>query len=288
MRLIGAHVSSAGGLDQAPLRLAHLGGNVLQIFSSSPRMWLAAMPASEVIEDFKKNCVKNDVKEVFIHAKYLVNLASDRQELIDKSILSLKHDLMVGEAIGATGVIVHLGSHQGRGFAAVQDQLISHIQKLLQDKNATCKLLIENSAGQQGKIATQLSEISLLLKAVNSRRLGWCLDTCHAFSAGYSCGEDSGNKLYQNDIVSEAKKLGILEKLRVIHLNDSRDDFDSGRDRHDNLGEGKMGKERLAAYVNHPGLRHLPLILEVPGFDNKGPDKKNLARLKNLASETLY
>jgi len=254
----------------------------LQIFSSSPRTWLAVMPAASTITAFKAAALKHKVKPVFIHAKYLVNLASDNKSLEAISIKSLIHDLNVADAIGAAGVIVHLGSHQGRGFAAVKQQLVENITKVLQDSKGSAMFLIENSAGQRGKIASQLDEISLLLKAINNQRLGWCLDTCHAWVAGFTCGKASGNGADQNDIVATAKKLRILDKLMVLHVNDSRDPFSSGRDRHDNLGEGQMGKEILSAYVNHPELKHLPLILEVPGFDSNGPDKKNLDILKNL------
>ncbi len=281
-RRLGAHVSIAGGLDQAVVRVKAMGGSALQIFSSSPRMWLSAMPSKESIEVFKKACADSDVKPVFIHAKYLVNLASDKKSLEEVSVKSLIHDLNVANAIGAKGVVVHLGGHRGRGFAIVKDQLIKNINLILQGSLGQARLLIENSAGQQGKIASQLEEISFILKAINSSRLGWCLDTCHAWSAGYTAGEASGNTLVENDIVKQAKSLKILDKLMVLHVNDSRDGFGSGRDRHENLGEGLMGKKVLSEYVNHPDLKHLPLIIEVPGFDGQGPDKKNLDILKSL------
>ena len=283
MRRLGAHVSIAGGLDQAVKRVVALGGNALQIFSSSPRMWLAAKPAKESIAAFRKACADSDVKPVFIHAKYLVNLASDKKSLEEISVKSLIHDLNVANAIDAKGVVVHLGSHQGRGFEQVLDQLIKNIKLVLQGSLGSSMFLIENSAGQKGKIASQLDEISLILKAINNGRLGWCLDTCHAWAAGYTVGEASGNTLIENDIVKQAKSLKILDKLMVLHVNDSRDGFGSGRDRHENLGEGLMGKDTLSAYVNHPDLKHLPLIIEVPGFDGNGPDKKNLDVLKSLA-----
>ena len=273
MRRLGAHVSIAGGLDQAVLRVKAMGGNAMQIFSSSPRIWLAPPLIYKEKVPFP----------TYIHAKYLVNLASDKKALEKISIKSLIHDLNVASAIGAEGVVVHLGSHQGRGFTAVKDQLIKNIKLILQGSVGSSMFLIENSAGQKGKIASQLEEISLILKAVNNGRLGWCLDTCHAWAAGYTAGEASGNALMENDIVKQAKSLKILDELKIIHVNDSRDPFASGRDRHENLGEGQMGLPVLSEYVNHPDLKHLPLILEVPGFDGFGPDKKNLEILKTLS-----
>ncbi len=282
MRRIGAHLSIAGGLDKAVESIVAKGGNCLQIFSSSPRGWIAPPPASDVVTKFKQLCAKHDIHPIFIHAKYLINLASDREELVEKSIASLKYDLQVANLIGAVGVIVHLGSHQGRGFEAVKAGLTRSINNILQATQGPSQLIIENSAGQQGKLCSQLSEIKSIFSTVRSGRLAWCLDTCHAYNAGYSLGKGSGNRLIQKDIVAEAKRLEILESLVCLHVNDSRDEFDSGHDRHANLGEGKMGRELLARYVNHPQLKNLPLIIETPGFDKMGPDKKNLDILKSL------
>lgn len=263
MRRIGAHLSIAGGLDQAVEKIMEMGGNCLQIFSSSPKSW--AMPP------FSGKRV-TAVRPVFIHAKYLINLASDKKDLLEKSVASLKYDLTAANIIGAAGVIVHLGSHQGRGFEAVKQQLIDSINIILQDTKPPAKLIIENSAGQKGKLCSRLSEIKLIFDAVNSKRLAWCLDTCHGYNAGLDLGKDSAFQLIQFDLV-------------CLHVNDSRDEFNSGHDRHANLGEGKMGLKLLAEYVNYPRLKHLPLILETPGFDGTGPDKKNLEILKSICED---
>lgn len=267
MRRFGAHLSISGGLSKAVESIVAKGGNCLQIFSSSPRMWLSKLPDQAGVDKFKTLAKQHDITPIFIHAKYLINLASDKQDLLAKSIASLKYDLQVANLIGAIGVIVHLGSHQGRGFEAVKVKLISSINNILQDTQGNARLIIENSAGQQGKLCSQLSEIKLILGSVNSHRLSWCLDTCHAYNAGYLLGKDSENTLIQNDIVNEAKKLGILDRLVCLHINDSHDEFASGHDRHANLGEGKMGLKLLAEYVNHPQLKHLPLIIETPNLD---------------------
>jgi deoxyribonuclease-4 len=244
-------------------------------------MWLAALPKDEVVKKFRELASKHDVQPIFIHAKYLINLASSNKELVAKSVASLKYDLNVANLIGARGVIVHLGSHLGRGFDAVKVELSRSISSILQDAKGSSELIIENSAGQQGKICSQLSEIKYLFGAVDRHRLTWCLDTCHAFNAGYTLGVPSENPLIQNDIVAEARKLNILDRLVCLHVNDSRDNFASGHDRHANLGEGKMGNQ-LAQYVNHPLLKRLPLIIETPGFDGNGPDSKNLDILRSL------
>lgn len=281
MRRVGAHLSTSGGLFKAVESIVEKGGNTVQIFSSSPRMWLAGLPKDEVVEKFNKLTKEHDISPVFIHAKYLVNLASDKKELVEKSKKSLEFDLKVGEMIGASGVIVHLGSHQGRGFEAVKEQLVAEIKNILENSPGKTMFLIENAAQKKGKIGYRFEEISFLLQAVNSSRLGWCLDSCHAFNAGYFLGKDWGNSLLGFDIVDEIVKLGLMDSLKVLHLNDSKDEFDSGKDRHANLGEGMMGKDELSEYLNHPKLKHLPVIIETPGFEGLGPDKKNLDILKS-------
>lgn len=275
MRRIGAHLSISGGLDKAVESIVEKGGNALQIFSSSPRMWFSSLPPKSVTEKFKNLCATYDVLPVFIHAKYLINLGSDKKELVKKSIQSLKFDMQVAELIAAKGVIVHLGSHLGRGFTAVQDQLVDSIKNILQASSGQTKFLIENSAGQKGKLCSQFSEISLLLRTINDSRLGWCYDTCHGWGAGISFGKDLENTLRQFDLV---------KSLVCLHVNDSKGVLGGGLDRHENLGEGKIGLKELARFVNYPDFRALPLIIETPGFDGGGPDKKNLEILKSLVA----
>ena len=264
MRRIGAHVSISGGLDEAVERIRKMGGNCLQIFSSSPRSWIGTPLVCGQVAD---------IRPIFIHAKYLINLGSPQPELVEKSIQSLKFDMQAAELIGAKGVIVHLGSHLGRGFEAVQDQLAESIKTILQASPGEVKFLIENSAGQKGKICSQFSEISLLLRTINDSRLGWCYDTCHGWGAGISFGKDWENTLHEFDLV---------KSLVCLHINDSKGVLGGGLDRHENLGEGKMGLKELARFVNYPAFTTLPLIIETPGFDGQGPDKKNLDILKSL------
>lgn len=266
MRRIGAHLSISGGLDKAVESIVQMGGNCLQIFSSSPRSWTGTPLVRGQV---------SDVRPIFIHAKYLINLGSDKKELVEKSIQSLKFDMQVAELIGAEGVIVHLGSHQGRGFTAVQDQLVESLKTILQVSSGTTKFLIENSAGQKGKLCSQLSEISLLLRTINDSRIGWCYDTCHGWGAGISFGKDLENTLQQFDLV---------KSLVCLHVNDSKGVLGGGLDRHENLGEGKMGLEELEKFVNYPAFINLPLITETPGFDGQGPDKKNLDILKQISN----
>lgn len=281
MRRVGAHLSIAGGIYKAVESVVEKGGNALQIFSSSPRMWQGKFPCQKEIDKFNDLVKKHKVSPVVIHAKYLVNLASDKKELVKKSRESILFDFRLAKKIKAMGVVVHLGSHQGRGFEAVKGQLAGEIKSILGQSRSDCMFLIENAAQKKGKIGKRLEEISWLLQAVHSSRLGWCLDTCHGYSAGYFCGFDLGKQVQGFDIVKSLQKLNLSKQLKCLHVNDSRNLFDSGQVQHANLGEGKMGKAELKAYVNNQLLKHLPLIIETPGFKGEGPDKKNLDILKS-------
>lgn len=285
-RLIGAHVSASGGVEKAPARAADIGANVLQFFTSSPRTWAPADPAKFIDDAFERACALHGIEANVIHAIYLVNLASDKEDLLAKSRAILESDLKIAAKVKSMGVVVHLGSHQGRGYPAVRQQVIDEINRLLESTPDDATFLIENSAGQKGKLSSDLAEIKDLLDAVNSPRLQWCFDTCHAHAAGYALGpgenldqvQDGNNSKAVLDIIEEHK---LLESLRVIHVNDSRDAFASGRDRHDNLGEGEIETQAFKSFVNDPRIESIPLVLEVPGFDKKGPDAKNLDILKS-------
>lgn len=272
-------MSISGGLDKAIDRIMEIGGNTVQIFSSSPRMWQADYADEKTVEKFKKKCQTSNISPVFIHAKYLINLGTGKKELLKKSINSLVFDLKTAEKIGALGVVVHLGSHLGEGFKKIEKQLVESIKTILDQTSKNTELIIENSAGQKGKIGSQISEIGLILGKVNSTRLSVCLDSCHAWSTAYSLGKDS------EKLIDELIYFDILDKLRLLHINDSRDELGSGRDRHANLLEGRMGEKELKAWATHPKLNHLPLIIETPGFDGLGPDKKNLDILKSLIND---
>ncbi|MBD3250263.1 MAG: deoxyribonuclease IV [Candidatus Pacebacteria bacterium] len=273
---IGAHVSISGGLDKAIERAAEIGANCAQVFSGSPRMWHQKELSQYHLEKMFSKQDEMSVEPVFIHAKYLVNLASNNQELIRKSVRSLIHDLKVNQLIKGAGVIVHLGSHQGRGWEQTKAQLVKAINQIFEKTPKQSKLLIENSAGQNGKVASDLGEIRLLLDQVDQKqRLGWCFDTCHGFAAGYKL---SG----KGSVLTEISRLNLWQSLACIHLNDSKTAFGSGKDRHENIGQGKIPQEMLKSFLNDKRIKNLPLITEVPGFDDQGPDKKNLDRIKDL------
>lgn len=277
MRRIGAHVSTSGGIKNAITNSLNIGGNCIQIFAGSPRMWKRSLYNQKDIDQFRTLIDEHDLDPIFIHALYLTNLASDKDELREKSRQALVMDMKNSALIGAAGVILHIGSHQGRGFEVVEEIVVEEINAVLDDTPSDSILLLENSAGQKGKIGS-LQELGVLLEKLDNKRVGICLDTAHAFEAGYAINTDQGIKIFVSDI---EKYLGI-DKVVVIHLNDSRTKLGSGHDQHENIGEGFIGKKGIANIVLHPKLSHLPLILEVPGFEGTGPDAQNVRLVRSL------
>lgn len=247
---IGAHVSIAGGFDKAEERAKVLGCNCLQIFSSSPRGWDLPNPNIEY---------KFNLSPVYFHATYLINLANDG-DIGEKSKKLLIAELNLASKLGIKGSVVHVGSGN------VDTVLFNNINEVLKNTPPETFFIIENSGNK--KIGQKMEEISKIIAAVNNPRVRVCLDTCHLFAAGIP--------------FFEIDNLPFLNKIELIHVNDSRDPFGSGRDRHENIGRGKIGLEEFRKLVNSPKLRHLPFILEVPGLAGNGPDKENVQLLRSL------
>ncbi len=290
-RKIGAHVSTAGGYYKAAERAATIGANCAQIFSSSPRVWNGAWEQKLDLAKYREEIEKYGIEPVFTHALYLVNLASANPVQVEKSVAALKQELGFDSAISGGGVIVHLGSHLGKGWTAVREQVAQAIKAILADTPKNSTFLIENSAGQNGKVCSDLTEIRWLLDQINSSRLGWCVDTCHAFAAGFELGVKKSGVGHQKfsacsgNLVEAISDLNLWETLQCVHVNDSKGDFGSGIDRHENLLEGKIPAEDFQYLLNHPKIKNLPLILEVPGLKGEGPDAENISRLKDLVRE---
>ncbi len=281
-RSIGGHVSSGGGVTTAITNTLAIGGNCLQIFAGSPRMWARSLYPASIAEEFKLLTIRHELSPVYIHALYLTNLASDNPELVEKSIKALVTDMTNSAAIGGAGVVLHIGSHQGRGWETVKTLVIESIKKALDSTPKESILLLENSAGQKGKIGS-LSELKDILKAIQNDRLRVCLDTAHAYEAGYDIAGSTGLEKW----ISEIEATIGLDKVELLHLNDSKTPLGSGRDNHENIGDGHIGLEGMRGIVNHPKLSHLPLILEVPGLEGMGPDQANLDRVKSLLQSSL-
>ncbi|MEK7633999.1 MAG: deoxyribonuclease IV [Patescibacteria group bacterium] len=277
---LGAHQSISGGYPEALKRINNIGGNCLQIFSSSPRGWNFAKPSKDEIKQFIILNSKFSINPIYFHATYLINLADDSR-IGHMSKLSLISEMNLAPKFGIKGSIIHLGSFKNYLIDdRMQDNkykvLINNIKEILDKTPKDSLFIIENSGNR--KIGQTLEEISQIVKDVDNPRVRICFDTCHLFSNGYRFNNNNEFDAF----LGKLDKLDLLDKLEVWHVNDSRDEFDSGHDRHENIGQGKIGIEEFKTLLNHPKTKHFPFIIETPGFDGNGPDKKNLDILKSL------
>lgn len=278
---IGAHLSIAGGYHKALERIAAIGGNNLQIFSASPRGWNRAILTEESKQLFLATKKKLGIEDVFFHASYLVNLA-DEERIGEESKKSLISELKVASQLKVVGSIVHTGSFKGSPPTLwnMEDKkysiLINNIREVLDNTPRDTFLILENAGNK--KIGQNIDELASIIRDVQNDRVKVCLDTCHLFSAGYALSTQA--KL-EEFLVEFDKKIG-LNKLVVLHINDSRDPFNSGRDRHENIGMGALSTEPFKLLMHDKRTCVLPFIIETPGFDGKGPDKKNIDILKSL------
>ncbi len=275
MTKLGAHLSISGGYHTALKNIIKIGGNCLQIFSTSPRGWNFAKILKQQAFDFTSLKSKLKVDPVYFHASYLINLANEGK-IGHLSKLSLISELSIAPKLHIKGSIIHLGSYVGNKTEDKYKTLITHIKEILNRTPKESLFIIENAGNN--KIGKDLKEIGNIIKDAGDSRIKVCLDTCHLYSSGY----DLSSKEKLDRFLETFDSLIGLERLELFHFNDSKDPFDSGRDRHENIGKGMVPAETFRLIMTHPLLIHLPFIIETPGFHDKGPDKKNLDILKSL------
>jgi deoxyribonuclease-4 len=281
--LIGAHVSTSGGLPKAIERGTELGCESIQIFNQSPRMWRPTKYGPDDFAAFREAMAASPVEAVVIHAVYLINCASKDRELRKKSLQSLTHALRTGDGIGAAGVVLHPGAQKGEPLGPSIKRAAKVIAAALKDSE-TCPLLLEQTAGHKGLLGRDFDQTAELIELAGAGdRLGLCLDSCHLFVQGY----DITDAKHLSDVVDEADEKVGLDRLRCLHVNDAAAPLGSCRDRHANLGKGEMGKQGLAAFLSEPRFEGLPATLETPGPEKKGPDKKEVQAAKRLRKAGL-
>ena len=276
---IGAHVSTRGGILTAFDRARELGAEAVQVHPTPPQTWRRLHLEAEEVQEFRRRLTSTGLVDFFFHAVYLINLGTPRPELLASSGASLAHYLQLANELGVAGVIFHPGSHLGRGFDSVLDQIGSTMRSALEAAPGEARLLVENSAGAGANLGATLPEIRRMLEAVDSPRVGLCLDTAHAFTSGWQLTTEEGLAAALAEFEAE---IG-WDRLWAIHANDSKAPFGSNRDRHENIGEGAIGSEAFARMLADPRLRRPPWILEVPGQERQGPDRANVDRLRKLA-----
>jgi deoxyribonuclease IV len=277
--LLGGHCS--GGIKKS-LENAHaFGMDSVQLFAQSPRTWRFPDHDPADLEAFRARREELGIGAVAIHAVYLLNLASTKADFYEKSVETLSKTVDAACAIGAEAVVFHVGSHQGAGFDAGLERVVPAIAQALERCNDTTWLCMENTAGTGDTIGRSLEELAALYQAVERHpRLGVCLDSCHLFASGYDVTDPDE----LDRVVKQLDKLIGLDRLRVLHVNDSKTPLGSNRDRHDNIGDGLMGN-KLAVFLGHPKLQGLPALLEVPGADGHGPDLEQMTKLRKLFSK---
>jgi deoxyribonuclease-4 len=281
--LIGAHVSTAGGLDKAIARGAELGCESIQIFNQSPRMWRPTRYGPDDFASFREAMDASPVEAVVIHAVYLINCASTDAELRKKSLASLTHALRTGDAIGAAGVVLHPGAQKGEPLGPSIKRAARVIAAALKDSEG-CPLLLEQTAGHKGLLGRDFDQTAELIElAGGGQRLGLCLDSCHLFVQGY----DITDAEHLAAVLDEADQKVGLDRLGCVHVNDAAAPLGSCRDRHANIGRGEMGKQGLAAFLSEPRFEGLPATLETPGPSKKGADKKEVQLAKRLRKAGL-
>ncbi len=276
--LIGAHVSTAGGLAKAVSRGAGLGCSSIQIFSQSPRAWKPTNHTDEDFAAFREAMDASQVESVIIHAVYLINCATPEPELRSKSLAALTHALRVGDAIGAAGVVLHPGARKDAELAPALARAGEVISEAIADSDS-CPVLIEQMAGHKGILGHDFDEIAALTEAAGGgERVGLCLDSCHLFAAGVDIRTAEGTSAMVDEI---EEKLG-LSRLRALHVNDSMTPFGSRRDRHADLGRGEIGEESLALFLSEPRFDGLTATLETPGREKKGATAEDIEFARQL------
>jgi deoxyribonuclease-4 len=281
--LIGAHVSTGGGLPNAIQRGKERGCESIQIFHQSPRMWRPTKYGEADFAAFREAMDASKVEAVIIHAVYLINCATKDKELRKKSLTSLTHALRIGDGIGARGVVLHPGSQKTDPLKPSLKRASKLIAEALKDSDS-CPLLIEQTAGHKGLLARDFDQIAALIDgAGHDRRLGLCLDSCHMFAQGY----DITDEAHLAAVLDEADAMIGIDRLGAVHVNDAAVPLGAHLDRHANIGKGEMGKRGLSAFLSEPRFEGLPATLETPGPEKKGTSKAEVTYAKRLRREGL-
>ncbi|MGI8864805.1 MAG: deoxyribonuclease IV [Solirubrobacteraceae bacterium] len=270
--LIGAHVSPAGGLVRAVERGAERGCRAIQIFNQSPRMWRPTAYGEEDFAAFREAIDASRIDAVMIHAVYLLNCASQEEEIRTKSLASLIHSLRVGAGIGAVGVVLHPGSAKTGDVGKAIKRAGNVIREALA-QSENCALHLEDTAGAGGTLGRSFEELASLVEAAGAdRRIGLCLDSCHLLASGY----DIRTPQALRETLAECDRIVGLERLHSLHVNDSMTPLGSNRDRHAVIGQGELGEPGCAAFLSEPLFDELPCVLET-GRDGGGAGAEDVA-----------
>jgi len=278
--LIGAHMSIAKGLYRAIEDGEKIGCTTIQIFTKSSRSWSAKKLTDQEIEKFKQT-LKNskEIKIVVAHSSYLINIGSPKKNLENKSIKALEEEFKRCEQLGIPYLVLHPGSHIGQGEKDCIKQIAKNLDKVLKQSKGKTKILLETTAGQGTNIGYTFEQIKKIRSFCKEKsKLGICLDTCHIFVAGYNISTPEGYKSVINKFI---KILG-LKSLKVIHLNDSKTSLNSKKDRHEDIGKGKIPLKTFSLIMNDKRFINIPKILETPAKQGYISYEKQIKKLKGM------
>jgi deoxyribonuclease-4 len=279
--LIGAHVSTGGGLSRAIERAEEARCDAIQIFNQSPRMWRPTRYGEDDFAEFREAMKASRVDVVAIHMIYLINPAAKDREMRRKSLDSLTHALRVGDEIEAIGVVVHPGALKDDTRTNARKRAIGLIKEAL-SRSESCPIIYENTAGSPQLLGRDFDETAELIdKTGGPKRLGLCIDSCHLHATGYDVATGEGMKQLVDEIDA---KVG-LKQLKLLHVNDSRDARGSNRDRHAPIGKGEIGRKGMRAFLGEPRLQGLPAVLEGPGVAGKAPVREDVLLTRRLWRE---
>lgn len=275
---IGFHVSIAGGFAKSVERAHDLGCTCMQIFCRNPRGWTVKPLDKNDLDGFRTNRERLGIAPVFVHTNYLINLASVKPDLYEKSIEQFVIDLERTEALGAEYLVTHLGSANGQKEDWMVDRVSEAISYALKLHPPKATILLENTAGEAGDIGYTLEQVrEVISRLQDSPHIGICYDTCHGFAAGYDIRTEAG----VDALAQKIRDTVGLDRLKGMHLNDCLRDFNSRVDRHWHIGEGKIGVDGFRLLLNHPAFRDVPKIMETPK-NTEEDDPKNMKIVRSL------
>jgi len=275
---LGVHTSIAGGISKSVERAAALHCTTMQIFSHNPRQWQKSTIPDAEVERFKALRKQHDIDPVFIHVSYLVNLAALSKSILRKSIDFLSYELETADTLGVEYVILHTGSASGENQKSARSRAVESILRAVESRQYTSCLVLENTAGERGDITSSIPALAEIMDKCSSDRIaGICVDTCHAFSSGYDISVPEGTE----KLFSEIDAYIGLDRLKLIHLNDSKRAFGSGVDRHEHIGAGHIGINGFKTFLSDRRILNVPMVLETPKKSDDD-DRANLRKVSSL------
>jgi deoxyribonuclease-4 len=281
---VGAHIFVAGGLAKVGLAYAReIGAEVVQVFVSNPRGWAQATgdPAQDAA--FRDGCGESGIG-VYVHAPYLINFGSPTPATLEKSADCLRHSVRRGREIGARGVVFHAGCEvSGHGYDNAMAKVREHLRPVLDElRDDDPDVLVELTAGGKGALCATPDALPAYLAALDDHpRVGVCVDTCHAMAAGHDLASPGALRSLLSSVVKHAGR----GRLKLVHANDSKDPVGSGRDRHEVIGKGTIGRDAFRELFVHPATKGVPILMETPGV--AAEQRRDLRALKKLRTEAL-